>query len=75
MARLPNHLLQSVVPSSGDVPLPGWTVPLSAYALTFLLLAALKWRGIVPQGRWYRIAFPRPCRSGWGCAGCSRSRL
>lgn len=57
-------------PSSGDVPLPGWTVPLSAYALTFLLLGfALKWRGIVPQGRWYRIAVPASMSFGVGLCG------
>ena len=42
-----------------DFPLPGWVVPLSAYACTFLVLGVLlKARRIVPQGRWYRIAVP-----------------
>ena len=42
-----------------DVPLPGWVVPLSAYAVTFLFLGfGLKWKGIVPQGRRYRRAIP-----------------
>lgn len=42
-----------------EFPLPGWIVPLSAYACMFLFLGfALKWKHIVPQGRWYRIAVP-----------------
>lgn len=45
--------------STFDVPLPGWIVPLSAYAFTFLFLGfALKWKHIVLQGRWYRRAIP-----------------
>lgn len=57
-------------PSSSGVPLPGWTVPLSAYALMFLLLGfALKWRGIVPQGRWYRIAVPASMSFGVALCG------
>lgn len=47
------------LPVSSGIPLPGWIVPLSAYALTFLLLGfALKGKGIVPQGRRYRITVP-----------------
>lgn len=37
-------------------PLPGWVVPLSGYAVTFLILGwLLKSKGIVPRGKKYRI--------------------
>lgn len=41
------------------VPLPGWIIPLSAYAAAFLVLGWLqKVRRIVPQGTLYRRAIP-----------------
>ena len=54
-----------------DFILPGWVVPLSAYALTFLLLGfLLKLKGIVPQGRCTSSAYRSPCRWASACAAC-----
>ena len=53
-----------------DFILPGWVVPLSAYALTFLLLGfLLKLKGIVPQGRWYLVCIPVSMSMGVGLCG------
>lgn len=50
--------------------LPGWIVPLSAYACTFLVLGVLlKAKRIVPQGRWYRIAVPASMSVGVATCG------
>lgn len=39
--------------------LPGWVVPLFAYAMTFVFLGALfKVRGVVPGGKAYRVLIP-----------------
>lgn len=51
--------------AEGSFPLPGWVVPLSAYAVTLLALGfALKLRGFVPQGRWYNLAVPLSMSAG-----------
>lgn len=56
--------------ASLDFPLPGWIVPLSAYACTFLVLGVLlKAKRIVPQGRWYRIAVPASMSMGVAICG------
>lgn len=53
-----------------DFPLPGWIVPLSAYACTFLVLGlAFKWKRAVPQGRWYCIAVPASMSAGVATCG------
>lgn len=53
-----------------DFILPGWVVPLTAYALTFLLLGFLfKLKGIVPQGRWYLICVSATMSVGVGICG------
>lgn len=45
--------------ADADSPLPGWIIPLSAYAVTFLVLGGLlKFKGIVPRGAWYMRAIP-----------------
>lgn len=56
--------------ASLDFPLPGWIVPLSAYACTFLVLGVLlKTKRLVPQGRWYRIAVPASMSVGVATCG------
>lgn len=41
------------------VPIPGWIIPLSAYAVTFLVLGALfRIKRVVPRGSWYVRAIP-----------------
>lgn len=49
----PSFLMES------EVLLPGWIIPLSAYAVTFLILGGLlKFRGIVPRGKAYMRVIP-----------------